>query len=95
MRFSKRRPEPARTSSLSSVGEAGRLALVDSSPRYDRSKLGCGIAHLGVGNFHRSHQALFLHNYLQDHAEDWMIHGVACLESVSYTHLTLPTKRIV
>ncbi len=51
------------------------------SPRYDRVNLGCGIVHIGLGNFHRAHQALFINNYLQNHAENWMIHAVGCLES--------------
>lgn len=46
-------------------------------PSYDRNSLGCGIVHLGVGSFHRSHLALYVHEYLQRHASDWMIHGVA------------------
>lgn len=29
-------------------------------PGYDRSKLRAGIVHLGVGGFHRAHQAMYL-----------------------------------
>jgi mannitol 2-dehydrogenase len=63
------------------VRDTYTLPGVATFPRYDRSKLGCGIAHIGVGNFHRAHQALYLHEYLQTHPEDWMIHGVGLLES--------------
>ena len=62
------------------VQDAHTLPGVAAFPRYDRSKLGCGIAHIGVGNFHRAHQALFLHEYLQAHPEDWMVHGVGLLD---------------
>ncbi len=34
-------------------------------PRYDRSKVTSGIVHIGVGGFHRSHQALYLDNYIE------------------------------
>jgi mannitol 2-dehydrogenase len=34
-----------------------------------------------VGNFHRSHQALYLHKYLQTHPQDRMVHGVGLLDS--------------
>ena len=30
-------------------------------PTYDRSALTPGIVHIGVGNFHRAHQAWYLH----------------------------------
>src|SRR3954462_4134748 len=66
---------------LVAVPQAVTLPQVASYPAYDRANLGCGIAHIGLGNFHRSHQALFIHNYLQTHAENWMIHEVGCLES--------------
>ena len=59
------------------IRDAWQLPVVTSFPRYDRSKLGCGIAHLSLGNFHRSHLALFMHEYLQTHPdEDWMIHAI-------------------
>lgn len=65
-----------------SMYDAGTLLGMTTLPRYDRSELACGIAHIGVGNFHRSHQALFLHEYLQNHPEEnWMIHGIGPLDS--------------
>ena len=47
-----------------------------SALAYDRFRLGCGIAHIGVGNFVRAHLAVFLDAYLQAHRQDWMIHGI-------------------
>ena len=45
-------------------------------PRYDRSALTPGIVHVGLGNFHRAHQAWYLHRLMQDGlALDWAIIG--------------------
>ncbi|MBB97006.1 MAG: mannitol dehydrogenase [Rhodobacteraceae bacterium] len=45
-------------------------------PRYDRSALTPGIVHIGLGNFHRAHQAWYLHRLMQDGlAQDWAILG--------------------
>lgn len=45
-------------------------------PEYDRSKLTPGIVHIGLGNFHRAHQAWYLHRLMQDGlAQDWAIVG--------------------
>jgi mannitol 2-dehydrogenase len=53
-----------------------RLPADVSVPRYDRKKLTPGILHIGVGNFHRAHQATYLNrlfNAGSDH--DWGIVG--------------------
>ena len=45
-------------------------------PRYDRGSLRPGIVHIGLGNFHRAHQAWYLHRLMQDgSAQDWAIVG--------------------
>lgn len=45
-------------------------------PRYDRSKLTPGIVHIGLGNFHRAHQAWYLHRLMDEGlAHDWAIIG--------------------
>lgn len=45
-------------------------------PRYDRTALRPGIVHIGVGNFHRAHQAWYLHRLMQaGQALDWAIIG--------------------
>ncbi len=47
-----------------------------SRPTYDRSALTAGIVHIGVGNFHRAHQAWYLHRLMQQGlAQDWAIVG--------------------
>jgi len=49
-------------------------------PSYDRGRLTHGIVHIGVGNFHRSHQALALDRLMNAGlAYDWAICGVAGL----------------
>ena len=45
-------------------------------PRYDRAALSPGIVHIGLGNFHRAHQAWYLHRLMQmGDAQDWAIWG--------------------
>lgn len=45
-------------------------------PTYDRSALKPGIVHIGVGNFHRAHQAWYLHRlFCLGLAHDWAIIG--------------------
>jgi mannitol 2-dehydrogenase len=45
-------------------------------PSYDRSDLSAGIVHIGLGNFHRAHQAWYLHRLMdQGLAHDWAILG--------------------
>jgi mannitol 2-dehydrogenase len=45
-------------------------------PTYDRSRLTPGIAHIGVGGFHRAHQAMYLDRLLERRLTDWAIVGV-------------------
>ncbi len=45
-------------------------------PTYDRTALTPGIVHIGLGNFHRAHQAWYLHRLMQQgEAHDWAIIG--------------------
>jgi mannitol 2-dehydrogenase len=59
------------------------VALASESlaiPRYDRSTLTAGIVHIGVGGFHRAHQAMYLDRLLTaGKAHDWAICGVGVL----------------
>lgn len=45
-------------------------------PAYDVATLGCGIVHLGLGAFHRAHQAAFTDAALADRGGQWGIIGV-------------------
>jgi mannitol 2-dehydrogenase len=51
------------------------------TPRYDRSAVTVGIVHLGVGGFHRSHEALYVDRLLEAGTQDWGICGVGVLPS--------------
>ena len=52
-----------------------------SCPEYDRKSLATGIVHIGVGGFHRSHQAYYIHRLLQKNdADNWAICGVGLRE---------------
>lgn len=45
-------------------------------PNYDRAAQSAGIVHIGLGNFHRAHQAWYLHRLMQRGlALDWAIIG--------------------
>lgn len=46
-------------------------------PRYDRASLRPGILHLGLGAFHRAHQAVYTERVLNASGGDWGIIGVA------------------
>lgn len=49
-------------------------------PTYDRGQIGIGIAHFGVGGFHRAHQAMYIDRLLEDGvAQGWGICGVGVL----------------
>ena len=61
---------------LVSLSNAALSSLQVDTPRYDRWKLKPGIVHIGVGNFHRAHQAWYLHRLMQQgEAHDWAIIG--------------------
>ncbi len=45
-------------------------------PHYKRESLSPGIIHIGVGNFHRAHQAMYMHKLFNNGiALDWAIRG--------------------
>lgn len=49
-------------------------------PSYDRSATSVGVVHLGVGGFHRAHQAMYLDALMnRGEALDWAICGVGVL----------------
>ncbi|HZE17684.1 MAG TPA: mannitol dehydrogenase family protein, partial [Mycobacterium sp.] len=54
--------------------------MVLTTPSYDRTRVGIGIVHFGVGGFHRAHQAMYLDRLLeQGLARDWGICGIGVL----------------
>src|ERR1700679_1907123 len=45
-------------------------------PKYGRSDLRAGVVHIGVGNFHRAHQAVYLDDLVNaGHDHEWAIIG--------------------
>ncbi|WP_265522294.1 mannitol dehydrogenase family protein [Oerskovia flava] len=72
-----------------------------ATPRYDRDAVRVGIVHLGVGGFHRAHQARYVDDVLAAGDPDWGICGVGLLPGDAaaaavaaaqdglYTHVTV------
>jgi fructuronate reductase len=46
-------------------------------PAYAPEDMGCGMVHLGIGAFHRAHQAVYLDDLIAAGAGDWRIIGVS------------------
>jgi len=60
----------------------GAVARLMPVPEYDRTENTIGIVHVGVGGFHRAHQAYYLHLLRQlGEASDWGICGVGLREA--------------
>ena len=59
-------------------------------PQYDRTTIKTGIIHVGIGGFHRSHEAFYTDQLLQDpNNKDWGICGIALLDFDSRIYNTL------
>jgi mannitol-1-phosphate/altronate dehydrogenase len=75
---------PARPS-LSAVDlKASHLGLLHTSvtvPQYDRTQIGIGIAHISLGAFHRSHQAVYTDDVLAVQAGNWGILAIGAMPS--------------
>ncbi len=56
-------------------------------PAYDRSRVTPGIVHLGIGAFHRAHQAIFVDDLLAKGALDWGIIGASLRSRETYAAL--------
>jgi len=58
-----------------------RLPQGVDAPPFDRTKVTAGIAHIGVGAFHRAHLAIYTNSTLADPSEsEWGILGINLLE---------------
>jgi mannitol 2-dehydrogenase len=70
----------ATTSVALSARTLPSLTALLPTPSYDRGALAHGVVHIGVGGFHRAHQALY-HDRLLDagDARDWGICGVGVM----------------
>lgn len=54
-----------------------RLPANVRRPDYDAAALQCGIVHLGIGAFHRAHQAIYTEEAIRQGGGNWGIVGVA------------------
>lgn len=77
------------------LNQKNLLAIANqiSTPCYNRSELKTGIVHVGIGGFHRSHQALYTDQLLHDESiTNWGICGVALLEFDQKIYNTLKAQ---
>jgi fructuronate reductase len=58
-------------------------------PRYERSSIGAGLLHIGVGAFHRAHQALYTDTVINEQGGSWGIIG-ASLRSNTASEQLMP-----
>lgn len=58
-----------------------RLPAAVDRPRYDRARQARGIVHLGIGAFHRAHQAVYTDDAMAGGDRDWAITGVSLRSS--------------
>ncbi|MAZ76052.1 MAG: mannitol dehydrogenase [Micavibrio sp.] len=49
------------------------------TPEYDRSQVTCGIMHMSIGGFHRSHQAVYVDNVLAKGHSNWGICAIGLM----------------
>nr|WIE92015.1 mannitol dehydrogenase family protein [Mesorhizobium sp. WSM4875] len=64
-----------------SFSNLAKLPSKVSGPKYDRAALKAGIVHFGVGNFHRSHQAVYLDDLFNSGlGHDWALIGAGVFE---------------
>ncbi|MGY1826234.1 mannitol dehydrogenase family protein [Blastococcus sp. SYSU DS0541] len=85
---------PDRTSALAlGPGTLGSLAPAVAIPSYDRRRVRTGMVHIGVGGFHRAHQAMYADRLMNaGKGLDWGICGVGVLPSDRRMHEVLSAQ---
>jgi mannitol 2-dehydrogenase len=64
-----------------SLAALANLPAGVAAPKYRRSDLKAGILHIGVGNFHRAHQAVYLDDLFNSGSDhDWALVGAGVRE---------------
>jgi len=58
-----------------------RLPAAVRRPSFNPARLACGIVHLGIGAFHRAHQAVFTEDAIAAEHGDWGIMGASLQRS--------------
>ena len=66
-----------------------------AKPGYDRSGLGTGIVHLGLGAFHRAHQALYTEAAVAGGDRRWGIVGVSLRDARIARHARRPGPSVL
>jgi len=51
---------------VTQLTNANLRSLSIPAPSYDRSRVGVGIVHFGVGGFHRAHQAMYVDSLMDE-----------------------------
>ncbi len=64
------------TARLSDATLAGLPADVER-PGYDRASVACGVVHLGIGAFHRAHQAVAFDDLIRQGDRRWGVRGAS------------------
>ena len=59
------------------LGAGARLLPAVRRPHFDPAELKCGIVHLGIGAFHRAHQAVFTQDAVELQGGNWGIVGAS------------------
>lgn len=70
-----------------SANSLASLPAEVARPAYDPAAIGVGIVHLGIGAFHRAHQAVYVDDLLGRGAGNWRITGVSLRSSAVRDHL--------
>jgi fructuronate reductase len=71
-----------------SAATLDRLPATFARPKYNRGALGAGIVHLGLGAFHRAHQAVYSEGVLNDGDLDWGAIGASLRSAETRDALT-------
>ena len=66
-----------------------RLSLTTCKPAYDPALADIGIVHLGVGAFHRAHQADYTDDAIRRGGHQWGILGASLRSAETRDHVAL------
>jgi fructuronate reductase len=70
-------PSRAQAPARLCLARLGQLPAAVARPGYDVARVTCGLLHLGIGAFHRAHQAYYTDTALAGGDKDWGIVGAS------------------
>eukprot|EP01035_Chromulina_nebulosa_P015940 gene15940-21129_t len=71
------------------------IAAKAAVPAYRREQLSPGIVHFGIGNFHRAHMAVYLHELFNEGRNlDWAIIGAGIMGTIGAFSKGAPVRII-